>query len=1068
MKRGRFVEWRLRGSCASAFAASLQFASGSDYTYNSAGQLIAESYPNGVHIFYDYDSLGYLLERRQRSPRVNPQADLAISLVASPSPASVGELVAVTITVTNNGIDPATGVSVVDAIPGGLEDASATSSQGGVELAGGTLEANLGTLPGGASATITITGTVTGSIALAFNPAVSAPEDGNAANNTAATSVTIDPSQLADLSLELASGPHPAFAPGKLSFQAVVANNGPSDSTATSLTLTLPVGASFNSASHPATPSGNTVTIDLGALASGESVTTLAKINPPAGGGNVEVTAEVSTAQTDPDASNETASSSVNVLAGTLVVTNANDGGAGSLRQAITDANNNAGLDIITFDISGASIPEIQPTTRMPILRGELVIDGFSQPGGLVEIDGGSINDAFSFGILEMRGSEIAVRGMVLNNHLRSSGISVEANFAQDLADFHETLSIVGCLIGVEPDGTTAAGNKQDGIVITEAESVQIGGTKFWERNIVSGNDGTGIDIRSNVIRDVRVINNFIGTDITGTVAIPNDDEGIQCTRVDEVKIFDNLISGNDSIGLQVAGDGVVVQGNIIGLDASGTVGLPNRLGGLKVNGAFDSDVLIGGSFMGQGNVISGNRVENVDLSGNGVTLTGNMIGPNQTGDTALSPANNIPGIEVNVDGPTFIGLPVANGGNVISGNSGEGIFIDSRRDHVIRNNRIGTSSDGLAALENSTGVALSSAPDNVIGGSLEHEGNLISGNLISGNRFSGIGLSFPTTSNTIIQGDFIGVDVEGGPLGNGSSGVNNNNASGTIIGGVFDGEGNTIAHNAVNGARVIFGTASVLGNSIHSNGGLGIKVGFGADPLPNDAGDVDTGANDFQNFPIITQAAGSVTGTLNSQPEETYRIEFFANSVVDGTGHGEGETFLGFEDVTTDVAGNVNFTFNPAEPLPLGQFVTATATDPDGHTSEFGLALLIEAPTGFVDSDGDGMSDDFELANFGSITGGDPAADPDGDGQNNLAEFIALTDTNDASSRLKVSMSIVDGELVLRIASEVGRVYQLEASDNLQGFQPIGPPVVRNGDFIEFVETIGTSRFYRLEVSLP
>ena len=253
------------------FAFTVNLVNATDYTYNSAGQLIAESYPNGAHILYEYDSLGNLLERQQLAPEVSPQADLAIAIFGTPNPATAGEVVTVTITVTNNGADPATGVSVVDAIPAGLENATATSSQGGAELVDGALDANLGTLASGASATITITGTATAVGSLAFNPSVSAPEDSNAANNTAATNVNVGPSQLADLSLALASGPDPAFAPGKLSFQAIVTNHGPTESAVTTLTLTLPTGATFDSASHPATPAGNTVSLDLGALASGSS-----------------------------------------------------------------------------------------------------------------------------------------------------------------------------------------------------------------------------------------------------------------------------------------------------------------------------------------------------------------------------------------------------------------------------------------------------------------------------------------------------------------------------------------------------------------------------------------------------------------------------------------------------------------------------------------------------------------------------------------------------------------------------------------------------------------------------
>ena len=177
------------------------------------------------------------------------------------------------------------------------------------------------------------------------------------------------------------------------------------------------------------------------------------------------------------------------------------------------------------------------------------MIDGFSQPGGRVEIDGSLIESPLSFGILEIRGSEIAIRGLVLNNHPNSNGIGVEAILFQDGAEFHESISIMGCLIGTEPDGSTASPNARGGVALTRAETVQIGGPAFWQRNVISGNARLGIDVRSNVRGNVRIINNYVGTDISGTVAVPNGQEGIQSNQVSEVEIVNNVVSGNGGVG---------------------------------------------------------------------------------------------------------------------------------------------------------------------------------------------------------------------------------------------------------------------------------------------------------------------------------------------------------------------------------------------------------------------------------------------------------------------------------------------------------------------------------------
>ena len=217
----------------------------------------------------------------------------------------------------------------------------------------------------------------------------------------------------------------------------------------------------------------------------------------------------------------------------------------------------------------------------------------------------------------------------------------------------------------------------------------------------------------------------------------------------------------------------------------------------------------------------------------------------------------------------------------------------------------------------------------------------------------------------------------------------------------------------------------------------------------------------------IITTVGTSITGILNSEPNRIYRIEFFSNSTADESGHGEGETFLGFLQTTTDGNGDASFTFNPTTPPAGGQFITATATNPDNQTSEFGPAVIVVGDNDFVDSDGDGISDEYELEHFGSTTGGDPNEDPDGDGQNNLAEFLALTDPNDATSFLAIDIRIDEnGNAVLSFNSENGRIYQLQADDSPGNLQPLGAPVSGNGDLIEFVDPLGIQHFYRISVS--
>jgi hypothetical protein len=191
-------------------------------------------------------------------------------------------------------------------------------------------------------------------------------------------------------------------------------------------------------------------------------------------------------------------------------------------------------------------------------------------------------------------------------------------------------------------------------------------------------------------------------------------------------------------------------------------------------------------------------------------------------------------------------------------------------------------------------------------------------------------------------------------PLGNGNCGINISEFSGAttgMIGGLAAGEGNIIAFNALNGISDSGANGpnswAILGNSIHDNGALGITLqGCGTKtPTPNDPGDTDTGANNLQNYPVITSVSISggtlnVAATLNSAPNTTYRVEFFANGASDPSGFGEGQIFLGFKNVTTDSTGNISFTASFPQPSGGQRLVTATATDPAGNTSEFSASV--------------------------------------------------------------------------------------------------------------------------------
>ena len=142
--------------------------------------------------------------------------------------------------------------------------------------------------------------------------------------------------------------------------------------------------------------------------------------------------------------------------------------------------------------------------------------------------------------------------------------------------------------------------------------------------------------------------------------------------------------------------------------------------------------------------------------------------------------------------------------------------------------------------------------------------------------------------------------------------------------------------------------TVSIHGNSIYGNSGLGIDLG-GNGVTGNDVNDTDGGPNNSQNFPVITAAtiAGTnveLIGTFNSVSSKQFQLEFFGDQAADSSGFGEGQSFMGSTVVATDGSGNAAFdvTFR----FPTGaQSLSATATDPDGNTSEFSQAFQPVVP---------------------------------------------------------------------------------------------------------------------------
>src|SRR5215210_7301073 len=313
----------------------------------------------------------------------------------------------------------------------------------------------------------------------------------------------------------------------------------------------------------------------------------------------------------------------------------------------------------------------------------------------------------------------------------------------------------------------------------------------------------------------------------------------------------------------------------------------------------------------------------------------------------------NASGLEIDASNVVVRGL-------VISSFNNSGInFLSGGAGHKVEGNFIGTDPSGtLDEGSPISGVRFLNTDNSTIGGTSPGARNLI-----SGNSFSGV-LAQNGSSGNKIQGNLIGTDKNGtADLGNDTFGVVISGAPNNTIGDSDPTDGatnaaNTIAFHSLDGVLVDGGSSTgnrILSNSIYANGELGIDLTPNG-VTANDPKDPDTGPNRLQNYPLITSATTSnqvgttINGTLESTPstrrtKRTFTIQLFSSPAADSpSGYGEGETFLGQTRVTTNRQGQASFGFAPAQEIPEGEFITATATrNSTGDTSEFSEARVVE-----------------------------------------------------------------------------------------------------------------------------
>ncbi|HZM89033.1 MAG TPA: right-handed parallel beta-helix repeat-containing protein, partial [Blastocatellia bacterium] len=630
-----------------------------------------------------------------------------------------------------------------------------------------------------------------------------------------------------------------------------------------------------------------------------------------------------------------------------LIVTNTNDSGAGSLRQAITSANADPVQNAITFNIPGAGVKTISPLSALPPITQPVIIDGLSQPGAtcgspLIELNG--TNAGAGTDGLNISGGNSTVKGLVIN---RFGGDGIEF--------ITKGTNKVNCSrIGTDQAGLAALPNTGNGIFLNNVSDNQIGGTAN-DGNLVSGNLANGIliDGATGALNNV-IQGNLIGVNATGIAfAGGNAQDGVHIQGANALNTqiggaisgARNVISNNADDGIETTADAsnTAIKGNFIGVSASGNGDAGNADRGITATGTTtpggtSGTTIIGGTTAAERNVISANTIgiQTIFTSAT-TTIQGNYIGLGADGTT---PLGNTLGVFLNNTKNSLIGGTVAGAGNVISANDESGIFLDGTNNSV-QGNLIGTDATGMldrgnGGTNNVTGGISVGDPNNTIGGP-----TAAARNVISGNR-NGILMALTSANNTIVKNNFIGVNITGtGSLGNTRFGILITSSNNTIGG--DPGEGNIIAFNGLNGVGILQGLGNrVTANSIFSNGLLGIDLTNDGVVASNDNLDPDTGANNLQNFPVISSSMSvggpniNITGTLNSAADAGFSIDFYSNPTCDGNGFGEGQTHIGSTSVMTDAAGNASFNvvFNVA--VPAGHRITATATDGTGNTSEF------------------------------------------------------------------------------------------------------------------------------------
>ena len=609
-----------------------------------------------------------------------------------------------------------------------------------------------------------------------------------------------------------------------------------------------------------------------------------------------------------------------------------------TINAAVDEANalDNPETITIEFDLPNQvnSIFLVDPLT----ITRKVIIDGSSNPGASCPTENDPavirvqlVGQAFPENMITLAagsdGSEI--RGLAIVSS-QSDGIRINSGN-----------NIIACNhIGVQADGVTAAANADDGVQIAGGDNNTIGGAADSDRNVMSGNSGSGVQLSNNAM-DNLIYGNYIGTNASGTAAVANDNGVFLLADATGTRIgasgvgHRNVIAGNTNDGILVTdgSNNTQVDNNYIGLDKDGLGTIANGRSGVRVDGS--TGTLIGSI----ANYITGNGAYGVHVrnGANNTEVRNNFIGLTEDASRTVV-SNGSAGVYVENSTSAEIGsATTGNPGyrNEIANNGSHGILLNGADDAVIRNNLIHDN--------NSTGIRVENSDDVEIGGF-----NLAMRNYIYGNGTTGV-YALTNVNNLEVWGNYIGRTENNAASGNAFNGIHlHNGVTNALL------RDNYLQSNGRDGIRI---TGSATGNEILSNdysGNAWLPIdltGDGVTPNDTDDEDADSGSNGLQNYPELASADADtalIEGSFRSKPNTTFTLDFLQTLDCTGGTFNTGVIEKGTQSVTTDANGKATISYTASSGLSAGQYVAATATDPTDGTSEFSKCIEItqDVPT--------------------------------------------------------------------------------------------------------------------------